>query len=111
MSKVTISDFIIAVADLLEAESRALQESAGHFLEEQKKGFARSAYRGGWAVAWIFASVVTLLGAVVFLSWGVYEVTALYVSRAVAPFIVGGALLLLSLLFALFARSKGKRDE
>jgi hypothetical protein len=111
MSKVTISDFIIAVADLVEAESRALQESAGQFLEEQKKAFARSAYRSSWTFAWIFAFVVTLLGAVVFVSWGVYEVTALYFSKTTAPFIVGGGLLLLSVLFALFARNKGKRDE
>jgi len=110
MSKVTISDFIIAAADLVEAESRALQASASQFLAEQKKAFARSAYRSGWAVAWIVASVATLLGAVVFLSWGVYEVTALYVSRTAAPFIVGGGLLALSVLFALFARSKGKDD-
>jgi fatty acid desaturase len=110
MSKVTISDFIIAVADLIEAESRALQESAGQFLHEQKKAFARSAYRSGWTVAWIFASVLTLLGAVVFVSWGVYEVALLYFSKTAAPFIVGGGLLLLSLLFAFFARSKGKND-
>ncbi len=110
MSKVTVSDFIIAVADLVEAESRALKESASQFLQEQHKAFDRSARRSGWTVAWIFASVVTLLGAVVFLSWGVYEVTALYVSKTMAPFIVGGALLLLSLFFALFARTKGKSD-
>ena len=110
MSKVTISDFIIAVADLVEAESRALQKSASEFLAEQKKVFARSAYRSGWTFAWIFASVVTLLGAVVFVSWGVYEVTALYFSKTTAPFIVGGGLLLLSLLFAFFARNKGKSD-
>jgi len=110
MSKVTISDFIIAVADLVEAESRALQESAGLFLKEQKKAFARSAYRSGWTVAWIFASVVTLLGAVVFVSWGIYEITLLYFSKTAAPFIVGGALVLLSALFAFFARNQGAGD-
>ena len=107
MSKVTISDFIIALADLVEAESRALQESAGVFLHEQTKAFARSAYRSGWTVAWIFASVVTMLGALFFVSWGVYEFTLLYVSKTAAPFIVGVVLLLLSLLFAFFARNRG----
>jgi fatty acid desaturase len=110
MSKVTISDFIIALADLVEAESRALQESASRFLHEQKKTLAHTAYRSGWTVAWIFASVITLLGAVVFVGWGVYGVVALYVSKTAAPFIVGGVLLLLSLLFAVFARNKGKLD-
>jgi len=111
MSKVTISDFIIAVADLVEAESRALKESAGVFLEAQKKAFARSAYRSGWTVAWIFASVVMLLGAVIFVSWGVYEVAVLYFSKTAAPFIVGIGLFLLSLLFAFFARQKGISDD
>jgi len=110
MSKVTISDFIIAVADLVEAESRALQESASQFLHEQKKTFARSAYRSGWTLSWIFATVVTLLGALVFVSWGIYEVTLLYVSKTAAPFIVGVVLLLLSLLFAFIARSRGSGD-
>ena len=110
MSKITISDFIIAAADLVEAESRALRESTAAFLQEQKKGFARSAYRSSWTAAWILAFVMTLMGAVVFVSWGVYKLSALYLSPLTAPFVVGGALLLLSLVFAFFARRKGNGD-
>jgi len=110
MSKVTISDFIIAVADLVEAESRTLQDSAREFIDEQKKGLARSAYRSGWTFAWIFAAVMMLLGAVVFVSWGVYEVAALYFSKTAAPFVVGIGLLAMSLFFASLARSGGKSD-
>lgn len=111
MSKVTISDFIIAVADLIEAESRALRESTSLFLQEQKRGFARSAYRSGWTVAWIFASVITLLAAVVFLGWGVFEVVSLYVSKTAAPFVVGIGLGVLSVLFAYIARQRGERHD
>lgn len=110
MSKVTISDFIIAVADLVEAESHVLQESARAFMDEQRKGLARSAYRSGWTLAWIFAAIVTLIGGVVFIGWGVYDIAALYLSKTAAPFVVGVGMLALSLLFALFARRRGKSD-
>jgi len=103
MSKVTVSDFIIALMDLLEAESRALKESAALFMLEQRESLQETLYRGGWMVGWIAAAVVSLLGALFFLVWGFYRLFALYVSETAAPFAAGAMLLLCTFVFAKLA--------
>ena len=103
MSKVTISDFVIALMDLLEAESRALQESAARFMEEQRNALRHTLYRGGWMVGWIVGAVAALLGALGFAIWGVYRVVAIYLSETSAPFVAATMLLLCAILFALAA--------
>jgi hypothetical protein len=103
MAKVTVSDFIVALMDLLEAESRALQESAALFMAEQREAFREAAYRSGWAVAWIVAAVASLLGALGFGVWGLYRLAALYLSETAAPFVAGGVLLLFAALFGTLA--------
>lgn len=103
MTKVTLSDFIIALMDLLEAESRALQESAALFMEEQRESFRSTLYKSGWMVAWIVAAVAAMLGAVGFLTWGLYRLFAFYVSEVWAPFAAGAILLICAVLFARFA--------
>ena len=107
-AKVTISDFVVALMDLLEAESRALQESAALFMEEQRESFRRTAYRSGWAVGWIVAAVLSLVGAVGFLVWGLYRLTAIYLSETAAPFVAAGLLLLSALVFGLLATRQGR---
>jgi len=42
MAKVTVSDFIIALLDLAEAQSRAFQESAENFVNRQRKALHES---------------------------------------------------------------------
>ncbi|MCF6201995.1 MAG: hypothetical protein L3J42_07745 [Hydrogenimonas sp.] len=103
MAKVTVSDFIIALLDLLEAESRALQESAELFMERQRESFKETLFKGGWMVGFIAAAIVSLLGAVGFLSWGLYRLFAIYISQSAAPFAVGMLLLLFAFLFAVLA--------
>ncbi|WP_201351842.1 hypothetical protein [Hydrogenimonas urashimensis] len=103
MSKVTVSDFIIALMDLLEAESRALQESATLFMEEQRASLQNTLYRSGWMVAWIVAAVTAMLGAVGFAVWGLYLLFARYVSETGAPFAAGAVLLLCAALFTRLA--------
>jgi len=106
MNKVTISDFVIALIDLLEAESRALQENASRFMREQQTSLKETLYRGGWMVAWIAAAVVALLGGIGFLSWALYRFLASVMPETGAMLIVGGAYLLIAALFARLAMRK-----
>ncbi len=103
MNKVTVSDFIIALMDLLEAESRALQESAALFMREQRESWRETLYRSGWMAGWIVAAVFSLIGALFFLVWGFYRIFALYISETAAPFAAGALLLVCGLVFAKLA--------
>ncbi len=110
MSKVTVSDFIIALLDLLEAESRAIRESTELFLKRQRESFKEILFASGWMVGWIVAAVASLLAAVGFLVWGLYRVFELYVSETAAPFMAGGILLLSAALFAYLAMKQRGGD-
>ena len=107
MAKVTVSDFIVALMDLLEAESRAFQESAALFMAEQRDAFRETAYRSGWTIAWIVAAVAALAGGVGFIVWGLYRLAAIYISPTVAPFLAGVFLLAAAAVFAALAKRTG----
>ena len=106
MNKITISDFVIALIDLLEAESRALQENASRFMREQQATLKTTLYQGGWMVAWIAAAVVALLGGLGFLSWALYRFLATLVPETGAIVIVGVVFLLIAFLFSRLAMRK-----
>ena len=103
MSKVTISDFFIALLDLVEAESRALQESASKFVEQQQGTLRKTLYQGGWMVAWIAAAVVALLGGMSLLVWALFRLLSTVMPGTVAILIVGAFLLLVAFVFARLA--------
>ena len=106
MSKVTISDFVIALIDLVEAESRALQDNASRFMREQQAGLRNTLHQSGWMVAWIAAAVVALLGGLGFLTWALYRALASALPQTGAILIVGGVLLLVAAFFARLAMRK-----
>jgi hypothetical protein len=111
MSKVTISDFIIAVADLFEAESRALQASTELFLQRQREAFEKSLYESGWRFGWIAAAIVTLLGALVFIGIGLYKIAEIYLPDWAAPLVIGLLLLVVSLIFGSIAAKSMKKES
>ncbi len=104
MSKITVSDFIVALLDLAEAESLALAESAERFMQSQREQLERSLYKSGWMVAWIVAAVTALMGGIAFTVWGLYRLFALYLSESAAPFAAGAISLVCAAIFALLAR-------
>ncbi len=106
MSKVTISDFVIALIDLIEAESRALQDNASRFMQEQQTELRNTFHQGGWMVAWIAAAVVALLSGLGFLTWALYRALASVIPQTGAILIVGGVLLLVAVVFARLAMRK-----
>ena len=111
MSKVTISDFVIALCDLAEAESRALQKSVQIFLASERQALVHTILRSGWAIGLIGAAVVSMLVALGFITWGGYILCVVYISPLAAPFIIGALWLLFALVFALTAgrwRADGK---
>ncbi len=81
--KTTISDFIIAFLDLLEAEGRTLREET---------------MRVGWGLAFVGLSAVIGLVALGFFLWGVYQYTAAWVGPPAAALLL--ALLALALALA-----------
>ena len=111
MSKVTISDFAIALFELAEAEGKNLQNSVQSFLATERRALENTAFRSGKTVALLSAAVVSLLAALGFISWGVYLLSAAYISAQAAPFITGGLWLLISLVFLLAAGGKGSNGD
>ncbi len=103
MSKVTISDFAIALFELAEAEGKNLQKTVSLFLATERQALEQTAFRSGKSVALLGAAVISLLAALGFLSWGIYILAAIYVSPLAAPFITCGLWLVVSLVFLLAA--------
>ncbi|WP_456403606.1 hypothetical protein [Hydrogenimonas sp.] len=110
MSKVTVSDFVIALLDLLDAQSRALQESAELFMLRQREALREALFASGWMVGWIVAAVAALLGALGFVTWGLYRLIALYLSETAAPFVAAALLSISALLFAWLALRMRSKD-
>jgi len=114
MSKITFSDFLIAIVDLVEAEGRALQDSTETFLRRQQMSLQEMLHRSGWMIAWIAAAIVMLLSSLGFVAWGIYSLLASHVSREAAPFLTGGFLLVVAMIFGFLARrfkSGGERPR
>ncbi len=110
MTKVTISDFIIALMDLLEAESRALERSASLFMERQRQSWRDTLYRSSWTIAWIVVATGALLGALGFGAWGMYRFLADNLSETAAPFVTAAILLLGAAFFGWIASRLGRSD-
>jgi fatty acid desaturase len=107
MSQVTISDFVIALCELAEAESRSLQKSVQIFLASERQALSQTILDSSWMIALIGAAVFCLLVALGFITWGGYILCVDYISPIYAPFIMGGAWLLFALVFALLAFRRG----
>ncbi len=103
MSRVTISDFAIALFDLAEAEARALQESARAFLRAERQGLEAALWRSGIGLMLAGAALCSLLAGLGFISWGVYLLVALYLAPGAAPFVTGGLWLFIGLGFGVAA--------
>ena len=102
MSKVTISDFVIALCELAEAESRSLQI----FLASERRSLVRTLRNSGWGLGLIGAAIVSLLLGLGFLTWGGYILCVIFISPLAAPFIVGGIWVCCALIFALLAHRR-----
>ncbi len=111
MSKVTISDFAIALFELAEAEGKNLQQSVSLFLASERQALEDTALRSGRSIALLGAAVVSLLAALAFLSWGIYLLAAVFVSPLAAPFITCGLWLVASLAFLLAAGGRGNNGS
>ncbi len=111
MSKVTVSDFVIALLDLFEAESRSFQESVSLFLEEQRNEFITTGYQGIWMAAWVLAAIVSVIGAMGFFVWGCYQIFLHYLSPLAAPFATAAILILFAFLFGYLAGKKEKNES
>ncbi|WP_028584863.1 hypothetical protein [Desulfogranum mediterraneum] len=104
MSRVSLSDYLIALCDLAEVEGKALQEGFRSFLAAERQGVEELLYRSSRIIARRWAALLCLLVALGYLSWGAYLVCASYISPLAAPFIIGSLWLLFGLLFVLAAR-------
>ncbi len=111
MSKVTISDFTIALFELVEAEGKALQQSIRIFLTEERLALEQTAFSSGLRVALIGAAIVSLLVALAFLSRGIYGLCVTYFSPQAAPFILGIIWLAISLVFMAAAAWRRKNGH
>ncbi len=110
MSKVTISDFTIALFELVEAEGKALRQSIRVFLTEERLALEKTAFCSGLSLALVGAAILSLLIALGFLSWGIYELCVAYISPQAAPFITGVLWLAISLAF-MTAVGRRKKNE
>ena len=86
--RTTLSDFVIAFLDLLEAEGRTLRQQT---------------VRLGWGLGFVLLTVLIALAAVGFLLWGLYQYAAAWVGPAAAALLLAAAALVLALLSAALA--------
>lgn len=111
MSKVTISDFTIALFELAEAESKALRQSVRIFLTEERQALEKTVFRSGLNITLIGAAILSLLIALGFLSWGIYDLCVIYISPLAAPFITGAFWLAAGLVFMIAASGRKKNGN
>jgi len=110
MSKVTISDFTIALFELVEAEGKALRQSIRLFLTEERLALEKTAFSSGLSIALAGAAIFSLLIALGFLTWGIYGLCVTYISPPAAPFITGVLWLVAALVF-IIAAGRRKKNE
>jgi len=110
MSKVTISDFTIALFELAEAEGKALRKTVRIFLTEERQALEKTAFRSGLSMALVGAAIFSLLVALGFLSWGIYGLCVTYIFPPAAPFITGALWLAAALVF-IIAAGRRKKNE
>ena len=86
--KTTLSDFVIAFLDLMEAEGRTLKTAS---------------IRVGWSMAFITLAAVFILVATSSFLWGVYQLLIMVVSPPAAAMLIALAALLLAAAAAMIA--------
>jgi hypothetical protein len=112
MSKVSISEFVIAVFDLVEAEGRTLKDSAAVFIENQQINLKKTISKSSWIVGLIFIAIACILAAIAFFIFGCYKVFLIFLPAFIAPFAVSLLLLVIAGIFSYFAlRKVGNADK
>ena len=87
--KTTLSDFVIAFLDLLEAEGRTLKQAT---------------MRVGWGMAFIILSAIFILIAGGFLLWGIYQQLITLTTPATAAILIALSALILAVISGLIAK-------
>ncbi len=94
--KVTISDFIIAFFDLLEAEVKAFKEGSEEFLEKEYKNFQKTVFKSSLSILGIVMVGILFFFGILAFSFGAFLILNKYFS-------VIWSLFILSVLFFIFA--------
>ena len=87
--KTTLSDFVIAFLDLMEAEGRTLKQAT---------------MRVGWGMAFITLSAIFILIAGGFLLWGIYQQLITITTPATAAILIALSALILAGISGLIAK-------
>ncbi len=87
--KTTLSDFVIAFLDLMEAEGRTLKEAT---------------MRVGWGMAFVALAAIFILIAGGFLLWGIYQQLLTVVSQPAAAMLISLSALILAAISGLIAK-------
>jgi len=85
----TLSDFVIAFLDLMEAEGRTLKQAT---------------MRVGWGMAFIILSAIFILIAGGFLLWGIYQQLITLTTPATAAILIALSALILAVISGLIAK-------
>jgi hypothetical protein len=111
MNKVSISDFVIAIFDLVEAEGRTFRDTAAIFIQKQQINFKKIISQSSWMIGLIFIAIICILGAIVFFIYGCYELFLIFLPAFVVPFAIAVLLLILAGIFSYFALLKIKNAD
>jgi uncharacterized membrane protein len=84
MSKVTISDFILAISDLIEAQSKELQKEWGEFFEKQRRGIKNTFASLSLIIVFAF---LLLFGFLAF-AFATYKLLAIFMPDFAAMYII-----------------------
>jgi len=103
MSKVSVSDFIIAVSDLIEAQSSELQKSWSEFFDKERSKNVKLFFKIGLIAVFSF---LILLGFITFL-YATYLLLSKFIPQYLAVYIISG----LFFIITLFLGMKIKNDS
>jgi hypothetical protein len=98
--KVTLSDFILAVSDLVEVQSKELQKEWRAFFENERKAFYKTFKK---LIIFTFAMSAMFFGFLLFL-YGTYILLLTFIPKFVAIYIISFAMFVVS--FLIFLKSK-----
>ncbi len=104
--KVTISDFILAFFDLVEAEVRALKEGSEEFLENEYKKFQKTIFKSSLSVLGSVVVGILFFIAILSFAFGLFLLLNKFLNIIISFFIVSLIFFIIGFILLYYLKKK-----